>query len=70
MKSLVDITLGYPMSAPFGTDPYDLLSLLRRHREPMRIYFHIRCVFVDIGSIFGVCLSRRSAPKRSECPMG
>jgi hypothetical protein len=44
MKTIVDITLGYPLSAPFGTDPYDLLSLLRRHREPMRIYFHIRCV--------------------------
>jgi len=56
MKSIVDITLGYPLSAPFAAKPYDLLSLLRRHREPVRVYFHVRCVPCRVVSCrFLVC---------------
>lgn len=42
MKAIVDITLAYPPDAPFAIDPFELLSLLRRHRQPLRIYFHVR----------------------------
>lgn len=61
MKTIVDITLGYPMSAPFATDPYDLLSLMRRHPEPVRIYFHIRCVIWMVWSSGRVLCAHVSA---------
>lgn len=59
MKTIVDITLAYPPDAPFAIDPFELLSLLRRHRQPLRIYFHVRSVVWSI-MIEMSCVTQRT----------